>query len=116
MLSPISPISTHVIAAFLRLSTRINCNLRSSTPISRLPHRCHNEQVRLRLLPDHIVQWTYVRCCPHHLLHTAISHLSLTVRRPVKPTRSLVLSKKVYGLLALISRRCRSLPFPVLYY
>ena len=39
-LSPMSPISTNVIAAFLRPSTRFNYNLRSSTPATRLPRRC----------------------------------------------------------------------------
>jgi hypothetical protein len=38
--SAMSPISTNVITALLRTSTRLNCNLRSSIPISRLPRHC----------------------------------------------------------------------------
>lgn len=113
------PISANVIAAFLRLSTRFDSNLRSSTPISRLPHPGTQ-----RASPDHLSPPFTFPCRPVDPSTVlppsgpthAHSHPLLTVGRLVNPTRSLVPSKKLYALLALISQRCRSLPLSVLDY
>ena len=56
------------------------------------------------------------KCGSALITRIALSHLLLTVRRPVNPTRKLVPSKKLYALLALINQRCRSLPLSVLDY